>query len=189
MRNGVGIRRTGAIALAIVLACQSTKSGDSIEESHTRIRDEGYVDVDLTTRRVSYAHPVPFPAAQVWNVLPDIYQQHGLPVTRLDPTARVIAAEGFEVRRRLGDEPLSRIVDCGRTTAGVNANTYTVWLRIVTKIVPIDSGSASVSTEITGSAADPALGPMTAGRVSCTSVGRLEERLAIALRASLLARP
>jgi hypothetical protein len=172
-----------AVAAGQMGCAQTTPStGDSVDVSPTRTRDEGHVDVEVFQQRVGYAHQIAHPASKVWDVLRNAYARFSLPITRFDPAARVIAAEGFEVRRRLGDEALSRIVDCGRTAAGLNANTYTVWLRVVTRVVPIDSGSTTVRSEITGSAVDPALGPAAASRVPCTSTGWLEERIALATR-------
>lgn len=177
------------IAPFVMLACaQATQtSGDeSVDVTRTRARDEGNLDVDVLSQRVAYAHSIMRSPDDVWNVMKDVYQRLGFPVSRFDPATRSIAADGFPVRRRLGGQSVSRYVDCGRTVAGPNADTYTVWLRVATTVVPLDSGSVSLKTEVSGSAADPSMGPGGASRVLCTSLGTLEERIATTAREALL---
>ena len=72
----------------------------------------------VLSQRVAYAHSIMRSPDDVWNVMKDVYQRLGFPVSRFDPTTRSIAADGFPVRRRLGGESVSRYVDCGRTVAG-----------------------------------------------------------------------
>lgn len=183
------MRRLAMTLPLALLACAQaaqTSGDDPVDVARTRTRDDGGFDVDIVSERVAFAYPVAGAPDKVWRAMPDAYRRLNIPVSHLDATARSIGSNGFEVRRRLAGEPVSRFLECGRTIAGPKADTYTVWLRVVTTLVAVDSGSTSLSTEVTGSAADPTVGAGSANRVVCASQGTLEERIAIAAREALL---
>src|SRR5690606_40865365 len=70
--------------------------------------------------------------ASLHDALP-IYESLGIPITRVDATSHIIGNEGLKVRRRLGDAPLTRYLDCGSGQGGPNADTYEVHLAVLTE--------------------------------------------------------
>jgi hypothetical protein len=113
------------------------------------------------------------PAARVWDALPAVYQAIGLPVTDRNIQGQTIGTTSFKVRRRLGDAPLSRYLDCGDTQGSPSANSYEVLLTVNTRLLPATGDSTTVSTTVTAQAR-PVF--VSGEYVNCGSTRALEKR-------------
>jgi hypothetical protein len=111
-------------------------------------------------------------AAQVWNALPAVYDSLSLPVTDRNAEARSIGTTSLKVRRRLGDVPLSRYLDCGDTQGSPSANSYEVVLTVATRLTP-DGDSTAVATTV-NALARPVF--VSGEYVNCGSTRALEKR-------------
>jgi hypothetical protein len=114
------------------------------------------------------------PLDKVWDALPAAYASLSIPITVNEPAHHIIGAERMRTHHYLGDARLSKLLDCGETAGGLNADTYEVNLSMLTQLQPNASGGTTVTTRV-NAAAKPA---STAGQYnSCVSTGQLETRL------------
>lgn len=113
------------------------------------------------------------PSARVWDALPAVYQTLGLPITDRNVQSQSIGTTSFKVRRRLGDAPLSRYLDCGDTQGSPSANSYEVLLTVNTRLAPAAGDSTMVSTTVTAQAR-PVF--VSGEYVNCGSTRALEQR-------------
>lgn len=119
------------------------------------------------------------PLDQVWRALPAAYEAIAIPVTDLDSANHVIANSGLKVRRRLGNVPLTRYLDCGDTQGAPSAETYEIHLSVLTHVQAAGAWGSIVATTV------EAMGrPVTfsGAAVRCSSTRALESRLADILR-------
>ena len=112
-------------------------------------------------------------AERIWSVLPAVYDSLGIPVTDRDPTTHTIGTSLFKIRRRLGDVPLSRYLDCGSTQGAPSADSYEILMSIKTRVQPAASGATTVVTTV------EAMGRpvfLSSEYIHCGSTGGIEKR-------------
>lgn len=114
-------------------------------------------------------------AAQVWSVLPTVYEELGIPLTVKDDAKKMIGNEGWRTRRSIARVPMQRYLDCGRSGTIENAETYAINLTIVTSVQPNPAGGSVVSTIVTAVGRNPVTSSMQ--DVRCVSTGDLELRI------------
>lgn len=113
--------------------------------------------------------------AQVWSVLPSIYQDLGIPLTVKDDNRKVIGNEGWRTRRSIGRVPMQRYLDCGRSGTIENAETYQINMTIVTTVTANPDGGSVVGTIISAVGRNPVTS--STQDVRCASTGDLEIRI------------
>jgi hypothetical protein len=114
-------------------------------------------------------------AAQVWSVLPSVYEELGIPLTVKEDARKMIGNEGWRTRRSIGRVPMQRYLDCGRSGTIENAETYAINLTIVTTVQPNPSGGSVVGTIVTAIGRNPVTS--STQDVRCASTGDLEMRI------------
>lgn len=115
---------------------------------------------------------------ELWAKLNAAYSNLGLPVTARDSAAFALAAQNAQFMGRIGQTPMSRIVDCGVTPFGTQrANAYRVWLSVATQLQPSSKGT-TVRTSLAATARDQ---NSSTAPVQCGSTGALEADIAAAL--------
>jgi hypothetical protein len=120
------------------------------------------------------------PAARAWQVLPDAYEQLGLPMNEIIGPQKQIGTGMVRLQGRVGRVSLSRVIDCGYTSGIANADGYSVNMLVRTQVVPRDSTTSTLRTLVLASGRQAATGG--GGVVSCPSSGELERRIATAVR-------
>ena len=119
---------------------------------------------------------VAFPQDHVWAIMRTVYDSLGIPIAAFDPASRTIGNNNLRLKRRLGEVALSKYVNCGSTQGFPSADTYEVFLSIVTSVRPDASGpqATQITTTIDGQAR-----PITfSGEpVRCSSLTTLEARI------------
>jgi hypothetical protein len=115
-------------------------------------------------------------------MLPAVYESLGIPVTDRDPAARTIGNTSYKVRRRLGDVPLSRYLDCGSTQGAPSADSYEILLSVNTRLQSATADSTTVSITV-NAMGRPVF--VSAEYVRCGSVGGLEKRFFDTMNAKL----
>jgi hypothetical protein len=119
---------------------------------------------------------------KVWDALPQAYASLKIPITVNEPANHIMGAERMRTHHYLGDVRLSKLLDCGETEGGMNADTYDVNLSMLTQLQSNAAGGTTVTTKV-DAAAKPA---STSGQYnSCVSTGQLETRLVRAIEAQL----
>lgn len=122
-------------------------------------------------------------AARIWSVLPAVYDSLGVAVTDRDSAARTIGNSSFKIRRRFGDVPLSRYLDCGSTQGAPSADSYEILMSMTTRLQSGRGDSTTVSTTV------DAMGRpvfLSSEYIHCGSKGGIEKRFFDILRAELL---
>jgi hypothetical protein len=116
--------------------------------------------------------------ARVFAALPAVFTTLAVPLTVVDSAAKAMGAVRVLVRRPIGGQRLSLLLECGTGNYGPNAERYSVQLTLVARARAIDSTHTEVLTMVRGDAAPNGLSTS----VSCASSGRLEERFAELLK-------
>ncbi|MFL5606911.1 MAG: hypothetical protein ACJ8AD_10740 [Gemmatimonadaceae bacterium] len=179
------MRAASLLVLLGLLGCAS--SGTTIERPATpqtvRVTGSaaGNLSVGMTATTDAKVTRVTAAPADVWRLLPGVFDAFAIPLSSVDDKTRVLGNTGFSIRRRLGSIPLPRLIDCGTTQGGPSADTYDIRLSVLTQVVPAEGGSSIVTTV-------DAMGRPVAFSgeyVRCTSTGSLETRIADAIQAQL----
>ncbi len=114
-------------------------------------------------------------AAQVWSVLPQVYEELGIPLTMKDDGRKLLGNDGWRTRRQIGRIPMQRYIDCGRSGTIENAETYSITMTIMTNVTANPSGGAVVGTTIQATGRNPVTS--STQDVRCVSMGDLEIRI------------
>lgn len=159
------------ILTAVSVACATQPGGrvpgpERVEnvsiESPSRTR-EYQLRPDVSESRAA----LEFGADQVWAALPTAYNVLPIPVDGIDSTRRFISGSVLAHRQFLR-RPVSQFVDCGSTIVGPSADSYSVSIRIQTKVDSLTSSTSTLRTWV------EATGRSNTGTVRCTSSGEFE---------------
>ena len=119
-------------------------------------------------------------------VLQEAYATLSIPVTDLDQQSRTIGNNAYRVRRRIGDVPTMRALDCGGDSGMPNAETYQLLLTVKSRIIPNDGGGSVVQTTLEGTGKNATTA--ASSDVRCSSMGALEKRIADFVKAKVAAK-
>ena len=121
-------------------------------------------------------------ADAVWRIMPSVFDSLGVPVATIDPAGRVIGHPGYNTRQRLGKAPLSRFLDCGNSQIGLSADSYDVFLTVLTTVRADGADGAALSTVVEAKAR-----PVTYNQAysNCSSKGGIERRITELVNAKL----
>ncbi len=148
-----------------------------------------FVSADVLLRmreRLTQIEPtdVAAPVDSVWTALKPALEGLGVKVAFEDPASRQMGSPQIKVFRRLGKAPLSSYLRCGDGITGPNADTYAVYLSLVSFVEPgSTSGTARLYTLVSAQAEDVANGRNDL--MPCTSAGTLERKIAGAVEKEL----
>jgi hypothetical protein len=126
------------------------------------------------------------PVEQAWAALPAAYEALGLTVNAFDSSAHAVG-DSMTVRGKLGELPMSAVVDCGTPPAGVDPDSVDVSLFVTSRV---ESGQIGRVTQPSGShvtnTVQAIARPARGGPVACRSRGAVERRLVDAVRSGAL---
>jgi hypothetical protein len=134
---------------------------------------------DMSIRREDYvpSTTLEVPRETVWELLPGVYEEIGLPVPGVDRSTWTVGVIDHRTSRRIGSMRMSTLISCGSDLTGQNADTHRIRMTVRTWLEETDGGTnARTRVEATASS--------TEGRASvvpCTSTGELENRIAVTL--------
>jgi hypothetical protein len=117
----------------------------------------------------------------IWRLLPAVYADVGLPAPALDEESLTVAVQDHVMMRRIGDERMSRLIDCGRDMSGDHADSHRIRLNVRTWVTGA-APATDVHTRVEATATSVEGRP---GSITCTTRGRLEQNIAEALRTRL----
>jgi hypothetical protein len=172
-----------AAAVAIIAGCSSggQPPASGAPQVGTVVKNQELyapgVTYDLTAvqdKNVLVA-PILAPSDSVWKVLPGVFIELGVDPGTLDQRDHVIANTSFVARHTLGDSRVSKYADCGSVMGAKTADQATVTLSLIVQVVA-DSGDISkLRTQFGGFAT---MDGAVANRITCTSTGAIEARIA-----------
>jgi hypothetical protein len=142
----------------------------------------GNLSLGMSPTTDSKVTAIAFAPADVWRVLPGVFDSFAIPLSSVDDKARVLGNSGFNIRRRLGSIPLPRLIDCGSTQGAASADTYDIRLSVLTEVRPAEGGASSIVTTVDAMGRPVAF---SSEYVRCSSTGILETRIADAVKAKL----
>ena len=181
------MRIIGPAALLVLASCSSSRPvpDPSVGPASTvRVAGTNTTGVSNNALRVTPSHDVAVDTIhagveQVWAALPAIYTALSIPLTTADNKSFRFGNEGMKIRRRLGETSLVKLLDCGRTQIGPNAESYDIVLSVMTTLRRHSEHATIVSTAIDASGKAVQFGSET----RCRTTGALEKQIALALRA------
>lgn len=181
MHNVVHGRILGLAAFLAVL-CGAPASAQRAGESGWAIDiKSGRFGTVFSTEPAHPPDTVATTEAHVFAVLPAVFEAMGVPLSVVDSTSKVMGALRVPVRRPIGGQRLSLLLECGTGSYGPNAERYTVQLTLLAAVHAVDAGHTEVHTRVEGSASPNGLSTV----VKCMSTGRLEDRFAEQLKKEL----
>jgi hypothetical protein len=153
------------LPLALPAAAQRTRSVVVIPGQLTRV----------VTDTVGTPYPVPFPPAQAYRALQEVYAELKLPTVSRDSAQRLVDSEVFYRQGTLGGRQISTYLSCGEGMTGPNADSYRVYMVIWSTIVPVEGERAALRTAFLAGAVNVTEGSRQP--MPCESTGRLEVRI------------
>lgn len=181
------------LALAIAAGCSSSGTHRPTDAAATpqtvHVAGAGTVgqasaaSVRVTSANDVAADTIAAPLDSVWKALPAVYNALGIEVNLLDPQLRTIGTSGTKLYRRLGQTALRRLLDCGSTQLGPNADSYEVLLAATSTARKVDSTTTILVTNVQATAR-----PMqfASGESICRTRGELEKQVALLIRTRVL---
>lgn len=112
-----------------------------------------------------------------WSAYPAAFADLGIDPNIID-SGQMVFGSAANYRHTLGKKRLSHYFDCGNMLGVSTADSYEVWIRLISQIIPIDGSLSTVRTEVEATAR---AGDRPGETVRCSSTGVLESRLAALL--------
>lgn len=187
------MRRLSPVAALLLAACSSSGRNppDAAPIPTQTVRVSGQPglgqgvssSVRLSAANDIAADTIGAPLDSVWRALPEVYRALVIPTNLLDTDLRQLGTSGTRVYRRLGQSPLRRLLDCGSTQIGPNADSYDILLAATTTLRRLDAATTIVTTSVQATGR-----PMQHGGsdVVCRTRGELERQVALLLKTRVL---
>ena len=168
-----------AAGMLVSSGCASKPAAEPVATPRTstqRIESDGR-NLLVTTSGDAYVSSIRLPNSptRVFQVLPLVLTELGLPPSRIDTTLLVVEARSVAARRQLAGVSLGTYFDCGSATGIPNTTSYTLRITGWTQVEPNEIGTATLRTRVEASARQEGL---QQGSVLCSSKGKLEEKIA-----------
>jgi hypothetical protein len=129
----------------------------------------------VITDTTGTAYPVPFPAGRVYTAMLAAFDELKIPADIRDSTGGRVETNVFHRRGDLGGKQISTYLGCGDGITGPYADSYRVYMIVMTTIEPKGPDQSTVRTVLLGGAVNVAEGARQP--MACESTGRWEIRL------------
>jgi hypothetical protein len=134
------------------------------------------IETPILLDTLGLSYPITGERDAIFAALTTVFQELKIPVESPDPRRGLASNLNADISRRLGGQPLSRYLDCGRGFSGNNADFYRITLAVSAWVEPATGAPKQLFVAIAASGRDPA-GSKSAYS-QCTSRGALEKRIA-----------
>lgn len=164
-----------ALLVAATVACASSGGapGVSLPTERTVAVDDN--NVYRTTVLPNAKFTVPASPNRVFEAVKAVYEELGVPPGTNDPATGRFGNIDFWKQRRFGNEAMSMYLNCGDSFTGPVANSYRIYMSLISIVRPDGKGGSELETAFTAQAQNM---EGTAGdRIACGTSGRLEERI------------
>lgn len=181
--SGVTMRRVATLSLLTLAACATGSSTTSTRpESMRVIGSGGSQSFNLTPSTSANVSRVSGPIDKVWRLMPAVYDSLKIPLTRFDAAQHIVGNEGMKAHQKLGTVSLSKYIDCGEAQIGPSADTYDVYLSVVTTVRTVSPTETEIQTMV-----ESAAKPMSFGQeyARCSSKGTIETAISNIVSARL----
>lgn len=180
------MRGIALLSLMALTACASGGSTTTSRPETMRVVGGGGLGAGAVNIRgassTASVSKIAAPIDVAWRALPSVYDSLKIPPTTLDSKAHHFGNEGMKIRQRLGSVQLSKYIDCGQAQIGPSADSYDVFLTVMTTLQPVNAGETEVATMV-----EAAARPISFGQEysRCTSKGTIENAIAAMLAAKV----
>lgn len=176
------MRPITALLVLTVTACASSgsKTESDVSRPTERIVATDNRGVIRSSDAANARFTIDAAPGRVLVVIKSIYDDLGIPSATVDAANGRITAPTFHTTRKLGDVNLSMYFNCGDSLNGNIANTYRIYISVVSAVRSNGKGGTELETVVTSAAAD--MGGASGGRIPCGTTGRLEESIRDAVR-------
>jgi len=159
------------VLLSLVVSCATSTAGTPPSETVRVLGAGGGMTAEIHPGDQLRGGDVAMPIDRAWLAVRAVYDSLRLPVSRYDAATHTIESPTQRLRRRLGDVPLSRYLNCGNAQGVSGADTYEVQLAVRTTLRVNDAGGTSVLSFVNAEAR-----PITISGdyARCSSTGKLE---------------
>lgn len=178
-RSAPGSALTALATLSLVgvmAACAASTPSDPPERAAPtrQVLRVGSAAVEMHTEAGVGQNVIMAPSENVWQVLPSVFEQLEIPITRRDPRLPEIGNLGY-LARRVEGRRMGNFIDCGTNLSGQLANLYEIQLSIITRLSDGPEGTTVVTTTVNAYGQ-----PRTTSgnQVHCQSRETLEKRVA-----------
>ena len=164
------------IACALVMtgtrgACASSPRS---APERTVVEGGGFGVLELFTEPGSEQRTIDAEPADVWAILPSVYEKLQIPVSLTDPGLKELGNRGYRATRIEGQR-MSKYFRCGGGMTGALADEYHITLSVVTRLTSEPGGRTKILTMADAMGRPRA----TSGNIiRCQSAGVLELRVA-----------
>lgn len=115
-------------------------------------------------------------AASLYPILGEVYDELGIPIETIQTSTFLVGNESYRAGSRVAGDPISRIVSCGASIAGIGAESSVITLSVTTQLRPVGADSVLLATSLAGTA--QTLKGVNSNPIPCTTRGALEVRIA-----------
>ena len=192
-RRGLPVALSAAALIVGVSGCASTsasKSGDfggsSVQTAVIQNAQGAARGINMVSTTEVNSVLINAPVDKAWAALQEAYTTLSIPVTELNQQTRTIGNNAYRVRRRIGDVPTMRALDCGGDSGMPNAETYQLLLTVKSRIIANDAGGSVVQTTLEGTGKNATTA--ASSDVRCSSMGALEKKIADLIKAKVAAK-
>ena len=170
--------RIGLVVLMVgtLGACASSNAGADVRPApeRTMVEGGGFGEIELFTEPGFGERTIEAEPAEVWAILPDVFEQLQIPVTLSKPGRKEMGNKGYRARRIEGTR-MSKYFRCGTGMLGALADEYNITLSVVTRLINAPEGGTRILTTVDAIGRPRA----TSGNpLRCESIGVLEMRVA-----------
>jgi hypothetical protein len=129
----------------------------------------------VVTDTMGTAYEVPYPAGSVYEAVLAAFKELKIPSEVRDSAGGRVETNVFHRRGDLGGKQISTYLGCGDGITGPYADSYRVYMIIMTTIEPKGADRSTIRTVLLGGAVNVAEGARQP--MACESTGRWEIRL------------
>ena len=119
--------------------------------------------------------PIPAAPSRAFEALKKVYEEIGVPPGTNDPGTGRFGNTDFWKTRRLANEPISAFLNCGEGFTGPAANSYRIYISLISVVRPDGKGGSELETAFAAQGQN--MEGTSSDRIPCGSTGKLEERI------------
>jgi hypothetical protein len=169
--------RSVVFPLAIVFTASCASSGSSpdpgiVTPSQRVVAADTHGALRTTVSPNAKVHIAVAPS-RVFDTLKPVYEELGIPIALNEPSTGRFGNPDFWRTRKLGTEPISSYLNCGSTIMGPAADSYRVYMSLLSMVRPDGHGETDLETAFVGQARN--MEGTTSDLVACGTTGRLED--------------
>ena len=129
----------------------------------------------VVTDTLGTPYTVPFPPARAYTALLAVFKDLKIPADVKDSATGVVESNVFHRRGDLGGKQISTYLGCGDGVTGPNADSYRVYMVVMSRIEPKGDNASTIRTVFLAGAVSVSEGARQP--MACESTGRWEIRL------------